>query len=376
MNKKPKRQNNNLNPNPIFYTKKYILAINPGATSTKIAVFEGEQNIFTTNLKHSVEDLAKFALITDQYDYRKSFVLDELKNQNINLDEIAIVMGRGGLVKPLTSGVYRVNDLMKKHLLEGYNGVHACNLGGLIADSVAKMIGLKEAYIADPVIVDEMEDIARISGHKDFERLSIFHALNQKAIARIHAKSIGRKYEDLNLIVAHLGGGISVGAHRKGRVIDVNQALEGEGPFSPERSGTLPMDQVIKACFSGKYTYDEMRKVIVGKGGFVSYLGTNDAYEVEKRALAGDQYADFIQQAMAYQIGKQIAGNAAVLEGKVDAILLTGGIAYGKPIVAHIKRYVEWIAPVAVYPGEDEMASMAMNARMILDGSVEVKDYV
>ncbi|MCR5114273.1 MAG: butyrate kinase, partial [Bacteroidales bacterium] len=246
--------------------RKYILAINPGATSTKISVFEGENNVFTTNIKHSVEELSKFPTIADQYDYRKGFVLDELKNKQINFDDIAIVMGRGGLVKPLTSGAYRVNELMKKHLREGYNGVHACNLGGLIADSVAKMVGLKEAYIADPVIVDEMDDIARISGHKDFERLSIFHALNQKAIARTYAKDCGKRYEDLNLIVAHMGGGISVGAHRKGRVVDVNQALEGEGPFSPERSGTLPMDQVIKACYSGKYTYEEMRKVIVGKG--------------------------------------------------------------------------------------------------------------
>lgn len=355
--------------------RQYILAINPGATSTKISIFEGETNVFTKNIKHSVEDLSQFPTIADQYDYRKKFVLDELKEQNIALEDIAIVMGRGGLIKPLTSGAYRVNELMKKHLMEGYNGVHACNLGGLIADSVAQMVGLKEAYIADPVIVDEMDDIARISGHKDFERLSIFHALNQKAIARTYAKDMGKKYEDLNLIVAHMGGGISVGAHRHGRVVDVNQALEGEGPFSPERSGTLPMDQVIKACYSGKYTFEEMRKVIVGKGGLVSYLGTNDAYEVEKRALAGDKYADLIERAMAYQIGKQIASNAAVLEGKVDAILLTGGIAYGKPIVGHIKRHVEWIAPVAVYPGEDEMASMAMNARMILDGTIEVKDY-
>lgn len=355
--------------------RQYILAINPGATSTKISIFEGETNVFTKNIKHSVEDLSQFPTIADQYDYRKKFVLDELKEQNIALEDIAIVMGRGGLIKPLTSGAYRVNELMKKHLMEGYNGVHACNLGGLIADSVAQMVGLKEAYIADPVIVDEMDDIARISGHKDFERLSIFHALNQKAIARTYAKDMGKKYEDLNLIVAHMGGGISVGAHRHGRVVDVNQALEGEGPFSPERSGTLPMDQVIKACYSGKYTFEQMRKVIVGKGGLVSYLGTNDAYEVEKRALAGDKYADLIERAMAYQIGKQIASNAAVLEGKVDAILLTGGIAYGKPIVGHIKRHVEWIAPVAVYPGEDEMASMAMNARMILDGTIEVKDY-
>ncbi|MCQ2280397.1 MAG: butyrate kinase [Bacteroidales bacterium] len=355
--------------------RKYILAINPGATSTKISIFEGENNVFTKNIKHSVEDLSQFPTIADQYDYRKKSALEELKEQNIALEDIAIVMGRGGLIKPLTSGAYRVNELMKKHLMEGYNGVHACNLGGLIADSVAQMIGLKEAYIADPVIVDEMDDIARISGHKDFERLSIFHALNQKAIARTYAKDMGKKYEDLNLIVAHMGGGISVGAHRHGRVVDVNQALEGEGPFSPERSGTLPMDQVIKACYSGKYTFEEMRKVIVGKGGLVSYLGTNDAYEVEKRALAGDKYADLIERAMAYQIGKQIASNAAVLEGKVDAILLTGGIAYGKPIVGHIKRHVEWIAPVAVYPGEDEMASMAMNARMILEGTIEVKDY-
>lgn len=355
--------------------KKYILAINPGATSTKIAVYEDKNNIFTKNIKHTMEELSQFATIADQYDYRKQVILDELKNQNIDLDSIAIIIGRGGLIKPIQSGAYRINELMKKHLKEGYNGVHACNLGGLIADSLAQMIGLPEAFIADPVVVDEMDELARISGNAAFERLSIFHALNQKAIARTHAAAIGKRYEDLNLIVAHMGGGISVGAHRKGKVIDVNQALDGEGPFSPERSGTLPMNQVIKACFSGKYTYEDMKKMMVGKGGTYSYLGTNDAYEVEKRAKAGDKKADLLERAMAYQVAKSIGANAAALQGKVDAILITGGIAHGKPIVDHIKSYVSWIAPVAVYPGEDEMESLAMNARMILNKTIEIQEY-
>lgn len=355
--------------------KKYILAINPGATSTKIAVYEDTANIFTKNIKHTMEELSQFPTIADQYDYRKQVILNELQTQGIDLQEIALVMGRGGLIKPIQSGVYRVNDLMKQHLKEGYNGVHACNLGGLIADSLAKMIGLTESFIADPVVVDEMDDLARISGHAAFERLSIFHALNQKAIARTHAAKVGKRYEDLNLIVAHMGGGISVGAHRQGKVVDVNQALDGEGPFSPERSGTLPMNQVIKACFSGKYTYEQMKKIMVGEGGTYSYLGTNDAYEVEKRALAGDKQADLLERAMAYQVGKSIAANAAVLQGKVDAILLTGGIAYGKPIVEHIKSFISWIAPVEVYPGEDEMESLAMNARMILNKTITIQEY-
>ena len=227
--------------------KHLILAINPGSTSTKIAVFDQMQQVFLKNIKHTTEQLSVFGSIADQYDFRKNTILEELKNNNINLDDIAVVMGRGGLVKPLTSGVYRVNDLMKKHLREGYNGQHACNLGGLIADSIAKSIGLEEAYIADPVVVDEFEEVARISGHPKFERLSIFHALNQKAISRMYANDNGKKYEELNLIVAHMGGGVSVGAHKEGRVIDVNQALDGEGPFSPERSGTLPMNQIIES---------------------------------------------------------------------------------------------------------------------------------
>lgn len=354
---------------------KRILAINPGATSTKIAVFEGDNQIFVKNLKHSTEELSKFPKIADQYEFRRDVILSELNAAGIDLNTINIIMGRGGLIKPLKSGVYRINDLMKEHLVMGYNGQHACNLGGLIADSIAKSIGLNEAFIADPVIVDEMEDVARITGHPDFERKSIFHALNQKAIARMYARDNGKKYDELNLIVCHMGGGVSVGAHRQGRVIDVNQALDGEGPFSPERSGSLPMNQFMKACFSGKYTMEDMQKILVGKGGYVGYFGSNDALAVEKAAIAGDPKAELLEEAFAYQVAKQIGENAVVLKGKIDAIILTGGIAYGKPVIARIKRYVDWMAPVAVYPGEDEMAAMALNANLIINGEVEVQDY-
>lgn len=354
---------------------KKILAINPGSTSTKIAIFEGTEQVYIKNIKHSTEEISKFATIADQYAFRRDVIISELENANIDLHSINIIMGRGGLVKPLTSGVYKINDLMKKHLMEGYSGQHACNLGGLIADSIASVIGLDAAYIADPVVVDEMEPVARITGHPDFERKSIFHALNHKAIARIYAKQIGKPYEELNLIVCHMGGGVSVGAHRHGRVIDVNQALDGEGPFSPERSGTLPMNQFLKACFSGKYTQEDMQRVLVGKGGYVGYFGTNDAYSIEKAAIAGDPKAELLEEAFAYQVGKQIGENACVLQGKVDAIILTGGIAYGKPVVERIKKYVSWIAPVAVFPGEDEMAALALNANMILNGEVKVQEY-
>lgn len=354
---------------------KKILAINPGATSTKVAIFNGNEQVFLKNIKHSTDELSQFKTISDQYEFRKNVILSTLKDENIPLDDIAIVMGRGGLVKPLKSGVYKINDLMIEHLKMGYSGQHACNLGGLIADSIAKSIGLEAAYIADPVMVDEMQDIARITGHPEFERQSIFHALNHKAIARMYAKEHGKKYEDLNLIVVHMGGGVSVGAHRKGLVVDVNQALDGEGPFSPERSGTLPMNQFLKACFSGKYTKEDMQKMLVGKGGYVGYFGSNDAYAVEKAAIAGDPKAELLEEAFAYQVAKQIGENAVVLQGNVDAIVLTGGIAYGKPVVARIKKYVEWIAPVAVYPGEDEMAAMALNANMILNNEIEVQKY-
>jgi butyrate kinase len=352
-----------------------ILAINPGSTSTKIAVFDGKEQIFVKNIKHSTEELSAVNKITDQTDFRKRVILKELEENDIPLHSIEIVIGRGGLVKPIPSGIYKVNDLMKTHLYNGYSGEHASNLGGLIADNISKEIGLSASYIADPVVVDELQPVARITGHPLFERVSIFHALNQKAVARGYAQEIGKEYEALNLIVAHMGGGISVGAHEEGRVIDVNQALDGEGPFSPERAGTLPTGQLVNVCFSGKYTKEEVKKMLVGKGGYVGYFGINDAYQIEKNAQAGDEKAQLIEGAMAYQVAKAIGEAAVVLKGKIDAILLTGGIAYGKPIVDEITRYVDWLAPVKVYPGEDEMSALAMNALMILKKEITANQY-
>lgn len=355
--------------------EKLILAINPGSTSTKIAVFEKTKQIFLKNIKHSSEELDRFKKTADQYSFRKGIILEELKNANIQLTSIHAVVGRGGVLKPIKSGVYLVNKQMIDDLKNGTYGEHASSLGGLIADDIAKSFPNARAFIADPVVVDELEDIARISGHPLFERTSIFHALNQKAIARAHAKAQNKHYEDLNLIVVHLGGGISVGAHHKGKVIDVNQALNGDGPFSPERSGTLPMAAFAKLCFSGKYKLEEVLKMITGHGGYVAYLGTNDAQEVEKRAAAGDAKAKLIEEAMAYQVAKEIGSMTTVLKGKVDGILLTGGIAYGKPFVDLLTERIKFLAPIFVYPGEDEMRALAMNGLMVLNGETKALEY-
>ncbi|MCT4647959.1 MAG: butyrate kinase, partial [Carboxylicivirga sp.] len=273
------------------------------------------------------------------------------------------------------SGVYEVNEALKADLRKGVLGEHASNLGGLIADDMAKNINGARAFIADPVVVDELEDVARVTGHPDMPRRSVFHALNQKAVAKNFAKELERNYEDLNVIVAHLGGGISVGAHRKGKVIDVNNALDGYGPFSPERAGTLPTGALIDACFSGKFTYEEMRKLVNGKGGMVAHLGTNQAHDVEKKVEEGDEHHKLIHSAMAYQIGKTIGGCAAVLKGQIDGIVLTGGIAYDKILVNYIKDMVGWLAPVKVYPGEDEMKALADNGLAALSGEVVCKVY-
>lgn len=352
-----------------------ILVINPGSTSTKIAVFEQEEAVFIKNIKHSAEELKPFKSVTDQYAFRKEKILEELKLAEQDIYSLDCVMGRGGLTKPIPSGVYEVNEAMKNDMANSPIGEHASNLGGFIADDIAKEIKGVKAYIADPVVVDEMEPIARIAGHPDFERISIFHALNQKAIARRYARENGKKYEDLNLIVAHLGGGVSIGAHCKGRVIDVNNALNGDGPFSPERSGTLPSGQVAKLCFSGKYTYAEIKSMITGKGGFQAYLGTNNAFEVEQRSKEGDKLAQFISDAMAYQVAKDISALASVLKGNVDGIILTGGIAYNKQFCSFIDQMVSWIAPMKVFAGEDEMSALALNGLMVLKGELEPKIY-
>ncbi|MDQ1772794.1 butyrate kinase [Labilibaculum sp. A4] len=352
-----------------------ILAINPGSTSTKIAVFQGDKSVFLKNIKHSNEELAQFGKISEQFEFRKNIIMKELVNAEIQIDLIEAVVGRGGLVKPIESGIYSVNERLKEDLRIGVLGEHASNLGGLIADNIAQALPRAKAYIADPVVVDEMIDVARISGHPEFQRVSIFHALNQKAIGRAFAQSVDKKYEEINVIVAHLGGGISVGAHCKGRVIDVNNALDGEGPFSPERSGTLPAGALAKLCFSGDYTLEDVKKMIKGEGGLVAHLGTNDAYDVELKAKAGDANAKLIQDAMSYQVGKSIGEMAAVLKGKVDGILLTGGIAHNPDLVNYIKEMVSFIAPVVVYPGEDEMKALAMNGYMVLRGEIQPREY-
>ncbi len=352
-----------------------ILAINPGSTSTKIAVYENAKNVFLKNIKHSKEELANFASITEQYQFRKDAILKALIEDQQDIESITCIVARGGLINPIPSGVYEVNENMKRDLKDSPIGEHASNLGGLIADDIANGLSNVKAYIADPVVVDEMEDIARITGHPKFSRLSILHALNQKAIARKYASECNMNYEDLNLIIAHLGGGISVGAHLKGKVIDVNNALDGEGPFSPERTGTLPCGQLAKLCFSGDYSYKEVKQMIKGKGGLAAYLDTNDAYEVEVRAKEGDEYAQFISNAMAYQIAKEIGALSAVLKGDVNAIILTGGIAYNKQFCSFIEDMTKFIAPNKVYPGEDEMLALAMNGLLVLQGELEPKVY-
>jgi len=352
-----------------------ILAINPGSTSTKIAVYHNEDPVFVKNIKHSREEIEQYDNVADQLEFRKQLIIKELNDAEVSDDHVRAVVGRGGLVKPIESGVYEVNDAMRHDLNNSPLGEHASNLGGLIAEQIANSLPNARAFITDPVVVDEMEDLARVSGHPKFERISIFHALNQKAVAHQHAKTTLATYEDLHLIVAHLGGGISVGAHKRGRVIDVNQALDGEGPFSPERSGHLPMGDVVKLCFSGEYSLKEVKKMITGQGGLVAYLGTNDAYEVEQRMRAGDEKAELIYSAMAYQVSKEIGAMAAVLEGDVDGILLTGGIAHDRWFISEIVKRVERFGAVHVYPGEDEMKALATNALRVLRGEMELKIY-
>jgi butyrate kinase len=353
-----------------------ILAINPGSTSTKFSLFEEEELVFEKSLRHTAEELKNFEKITDQFHFRKDLIMKELTERKIDSARIAAVVGRGGLVKPIESGIYEVNQRMKDDLRDGFLGQHASNLGGLIADDIASSLCCAKAYIVDPVVVDELQAIARISGHPEIERKSIFHALNQKAVARIYAGSVGRKYEELSLVIAHMGGGVSVGAHKNGKVIDVNNALNGDGPFSPERSGGLPSGQLVDLCFSGRFSKDELKTMLTGKGGMMAYLGTNNFIEVCKMAEDGNEKALLIRNAASYQIGKEIGAMAAVLNGKVDAIILTGGMAYQDANIKGIRSMVDFIAEVVVYPGEDELKALAFNGLLALDGKIEIKTYV
>ena len=349
-----------------------LLVINPGSTSTKMAVVEDGEPRLIKVIRHSAEELAPYAKITDQFDFRRQMIIGELEKAGIPIEFDAVV-ARGGLTKPVAGGVYAVDENMIQATYASEHQ-HACDLGCVIGNEIAKSLNCP-CFIADPVVTDELNDYARICGIKQFKRVSIWHALNQRAIARRFAKENGKRYEDLNLIVAHLGGGISVAAHDHGRAVDVNNALDGEGPFSPERAGSLPARDLVNMCFSGEYTKDEILKMISGKGGINSLLGTTDMLEVEKRIEAGDEYAKLVADAMIYHIAKAIAEKGAVLYGKIDAIIFTGGIAYWKYLVDELKKRVDWMAPVHVYPGEDEMSALAANAAAALNEEVEIKKY-
>ncbi|EIF6297339.1 butyrate kinase [Clostridium perfringens] len=351
-----------------------LLIINPGSTSTKIGVYEGEKEILEETLRHSAEEILKYDTIFDQLDFRKEVILKVLKEKGIDINELDAVVGRGGMLKPIEGGTYEVNEAMVEDLKIGVQGPHASNLGGILSNEIAKEIG-KRAFIVDPVVVDEMEDVARLSGVPELPRKSKFHALNQKAVAKRYAKEHNTSYEDVNLIVVHMGGGVSVGAHRKGRVIDVNNALDGDGPFSPERAGGVPSGELLEMCFSGKYSKEEVYKKLVGKGGFVAYANTNDARDLIKLSQDGDEKGSLIFNAFIYQIAKEIGSMAVVLDGEVDAIVLTGGIAYSDYVTNAINKKVKWIAPMVVYGGEDELLALAQGAIRVLDGVEEAKIY-
>jgi butyrate kinase len=351
-----------------------VLVINPGSTSTKIAVFNGNRRVWDETVAHSRDDLSRFEQMIDQLEYRRDRVLEVMERNGTKPDTLSAVVGRGGVLHPLPGGTYTVSPAMIQDLENGGLGEHASNLGALIANQIASPAGIP-AYIVDPVVVDEFDDVARLSGIPEIHRSSIFHALNQKAMARKAAAARGGAYQEYNFIVAHLGGGITVGAHRKGRVVDVNDGLNGDGPFTPERSGSLPPAKVLSLLESGRFSVPEMKKRVKGHGGLAGYLDTADLREVKKRIEQGDPTASLVYQAMAYQTAKEIGAMAAVLHGDVDAIVITGGIAHDQDFCALIGDRVSFIAPVEIYPGEEEMSALAEGALRVLTGQEESREY-
>lgn len=350
------------------------LIINPGSTSTKIGVFEDETLLFEETLRHSTEEIAQYASIVDQKDFRKQIILDLLAKKDFDLNSLQVVVGRGGTLKPIPGGTYAVSDDLLEDLKVGVQGMHASNLGGILAREIADSIGVP-SYIVDPIVVDELMPIARYSGVPELPRTSVFHALNQKAVAKRYAKEQGKAYDSLNLIVVHMGGGVSVGAHEKGKVIDVFNALDGDGAFSPERAGAVPSGALIKMCFSGQYTEKEVYRKIVGNGGFNAYIGTNDMRDVEKMVQEGNEKAAETREAFILQVAKDIGSMACVLKGKVDQIVMTGGIAYDKVVVSGLKERVGFIAPITVYPGEDELLALAQGALRVMNGEEKAMVY-
>jgi butyrate kinase len=358
-----------------------LLVINPGSTSTKVAVFEDEQPLFVETLRHSSQDIAAFPHVLDQYEFRLQSILELLRSRGVMISSLAAVVARGGLLRPIASGTYSVNSRMVEELSRrDSEREHASGLGAPLADEIASLVGVP-AYIVDPVCVDEFDDLARISGLPEIERRSLSHALNLKAVARRAAEDLSRSYGELSLVITHMGGGISVTAHRRGKMVDVNQALDGTGPFAPERAGGLPVGDVVRMCFGihpyeGLHlTYEEMFRKLAGQGGLAAHLGTNDAVEVEARIKVGNTRARLVYQAMAYQIAKEIGAMATVLRGEVDAVILTGGLAHSEMLLAWIKERVAWIGPVLVYPGEDEMLALAQGALRVLRGEEPAKEY-
>ncbi len=350
-----------------------VLAINPGSTSTKIAVYNGSEAKVELTMRHSAEELSRFPSVIDQYEWRKNLILNTLAENDIDIESLSAVIGRGGLLHPIESGVYEVNQVMIDEL-KSCTPQHASNMGAIIASEIASLCHVK-AYIADPIVVDELDDITKITGIKQIRRRSIFHALNQKAMARRYADDIGRPYEELNLIVAHLGGGISIGAHQKGRVIDCNNALDGEGPITPERAGTIPAGELIDLCYSGEYTHKQARELIVGGGGFVALTGTNSVIDIQQRAEQSEKEATNVLEAMCYGVAKHIGQMAVALNGEVDAIIITGGIAHSKYVTDRISKRCRFIAPIEIYAGENELQALAMNAMRVLNGTTEAKIY-
>ncbi|MDD6070392.1 MAG: butyrate kinase [Clostridiales bacterium] len=353
---------------------KTILIINPGSTSTKIGVYEDENQVFEETLRHPTEEIAKYASIIDQKDFRKEVILNVLKEKNFDINTLDVVVGRGGLLKPIPGGTDAVTDALLEDLKIGKQGQHASNLGGILAKEIGDAVNVP-SYIVDPVVVDELEPVARYSGMPELPRRSIFHALNQKAVAKRYAKEIGKSYDELSLIVIHMGGGVSVGAHKNGKVVDVNNILDGEGAFSPERAGTVPVGDLIKLCYSGKYTEKEIYKKICGNGGFNGYIGTNDMRDLIKMKSEGNQEAANLIDAFHYQIAKDAGAMAAVLNGKVDQIICTGGIAYNEFTISELKKKLGFIADFTVYPGEDELLALAQGALRVMNGEEEAMNY-
>ncbi len=352
----------------------WLLLINPGSTSTKIAIYEDGNEKFSENIPHSADEIAKFNKIVDQKGFRKDVILKFLQGRNFDVRKLNAVVGRGGLLKPITAGTYRVNDRMLEDLYRGVQGEHASNLGGLIADEIARPLGIP-AFIVDPVVVDEFEDWARLSGIPEIPRKSIFHALNHRYSARLAAHELGRPYEEVNLIVCHLGGGISIAVHKHGRVIDVNNALNGEGPITPERAGTMPAWDLVELALSGKYSKDDIKKMLTGKGGMVAHLKTNDMKVVLQKIKDGDARAALVFSAMSYTVAKQVGACAAVLKGAVDGIILTGGLAFCQEFIDAIKSCVSFLGRVFVFPGENEMIALASAALRVLNGQETAKTY-